>query len=164
MFDIVSSFKILNNYLGINFFHPGKGVVKLKWMSVLLLCISLLISCSSVPYVILPDYQDVKIKNKELLIVEIDSSLVQVDLSILGNKNLQKEYLIVFKKSFENGIAEASSFLKISTNKLNRPEIIIPQEVSLPTGEKINLFFPKTEKIITDTAMPKVSPIRFIAE
>lgn len=124
--------------------------MKFKYLTGIFISITFITSCSYAPFVILPEYQDVKIKNKELLIVDIDSSLSTVDLSILGNKNLQIEYLSIFQKSFENGISEASSFLRISTNTLNEPEIINPQEVTLPTGEKIILFFPETDKIITD--------------
>lgn len=108
------------------------------------------ISCAVNPYVLTPEYKNRIIKNKELLIVEIDSSIFSIDSSVFSDKNSAKEYLFAFQKGFENGIAEVSSFSRIWTNAVNMPEIIKAQEVILPTGDKIKLFFPKTEKIITD--------------
>ncbi len=111
-----------------------------------------IISCAVNQHVLNPEYKNIKIKNRELLIVEIDSSVFSADLSLLklADKNLQKEYLSAFQKGFENGIAEASSFLTISTNRLNEPEILEQQKLNLPTGESPNFFLPKTKKIIMD--------------
>lgn len=150
MFDTVRSFNDPNNYLGVNFFHPGKGVVKLKWMSVFLLCISLFISCSSVPYVILPEYQDVKIKNKELLIVDIDSSSFLLEPLTIGYKKSKKAYLTNFCKNLENEIAAFSTFSKIWSDSLREPEILHPEKVTIPNGDSILILLPETENIITD--------------
>lgn len=92
---------------------------------------------------------DHKIKNKELLIAEIDTPSIEIEkMSIFGSDSLEINYLPVFRKSLEKALIKLSTFSNVTTKKIKNREILTRYNRPLPNGQEITLLLPQPEKLI----------------
>lgn len=106
------------------------------------------ISCAVNYHILNPEYKNIKINNKELLIVKIDSSNFSIDQSMYRDKNLVKEYSHIFEKSFESAISNISSLSLVATHAIKEPDMLSEREETLSDGEKIKLFLPQSGQLV----------------
>ncbi len=108
-----------------------------------------IISCAVNQHVLNPEYKNIKIKNKELLIVKVDSSDVSKEkLSVFGEDEPIKKYMSIFYESLETTIIEFSSFLEVSTNSIKNN--LKKQELAIPTSDINEFRLPSSDEIIVE--------------
>lgn len=104
-----------------------------------------IISCASNSQVILPEYQNVDIQNKELLIVQVDS--ITDNLSVFDSSDSLENYISLFYREFENTISSEATFSKVLTSHIENKEILNMQRLEI-SHDVSEVLLPSSDKLV----------------
>ena len=93
----------------------------------------------------LPEYQNVKIQNKDLLIVPLDS--ITDNLSVFDSSDSLENYISIFQRELENTINTEATFSSILIGNIENKEVLKKQTLEI-SNDVSEVLLPSPDKLV----------------